>query len=106
MHSYSTPQNTFEEPIVTEVINVVRESTSETLSFSMDFKPKTSGTFGICLDNRNSRFMSKHVQVCRRSSKRLSNQEYSADVIGFSDLIAISNLFILTDPLAGCPPGL
>ena len=56
-------QDKFEDPIVTELINVQRESESETLSFSTTFKPKSPGTYGICLDNRNSRFVSKNVQV-------------------------------------------
>eukprot|EP00596_Hydrurales_sp_CCMP1899_P007539 CAMPEP_0119036442 /NCGR_PEP_ID=MMETSP1177-20130426/4149_1 /TAXON_ID=2985 /ORGANISM="Ochromonas sp, Strain CCMP1899" /LENGTH=184 /DNA_ID=CAMNT_0006996317 /DNA_START=17 /DNA_END=569 /DNA_ORIENTATION=- len=55
--------NKFEEPIVSEQITVAKESESETLSFNMDFKPEDSGTFGICLDNRNSRFMTKNVQL-------------------------------------------
>ena len=56
-------QGHFEEPLVTETIDVAKESESETLSFTMDFKPKSSGTYAICLDNRSSRFLPKIVQV-------------------------------------------
>ena len=64
-----------------QVINVVRESTSETLSFSMNFKPKSSGTYGICLDNRSSRFTSKTVQVrVRRASMGINDSNHSVIV--------------------------
>ena len=56
-------QGHFEDPLVTETIDVAKESESETLSFTMDFKPKSSGTYAICLDNRSSRFLPKIVQV-------------------------------------------
>jgi hypothetical protein len=48
---------------VKETINVAKEVDSETLSFLMDFKPEKAGTYGVCLDNRKSRFVSKLVQV-------------------------------------------
>ena len=80
-----------------QVINVVRESTSETLSFSMNFKPKSSGTYGICLDNRSSRFTSKTVQVrVRRVNMGINHSNHS--VIVQFELILI--LPILTLPSA------
>lgn len=46
-----------------ERIDAKIESRSETLTYVIDFKPKDPGSYGICLDNRNSRFFSKIVQV-------------------------------------------
>lgn len=62
--------NSFEDPIVEEVVDVIKEVNSETLTFTMDFKPKKSGTYGFCLDNRKSYFQSKNVQLDVRLSSR------------------------------------
>lgn len=54
----------FEDPIFHDMITATKESDSETLTYSTEFKPEKPGTYAICLDNRKSRFMSKVVQVC------------------------------------------
>lgn len=58
----------FEEPIFHETIDAHKEIDSETLTYTTDFKPEKAGTYAICLDNRNSRFMSKVVQVLMAST--------------------------------------
>jgi len=63
-------QGNFEDPLVSESVDVAKESESETLSFTMDFKPKSPGTYAICLDNRNSRFLPKIVQLDVRLAPR------------------------------------
>lgn len=55
---------------MSESVDVAKESESETLSFTMDFKPKSPGTYAICLDNRNSRFLPKIVQLDVRLAPR------------------------------------
>ncbi len=46
-----------------EKIDAKSESESETLTYLIDFKPKNPGSYAICLDNRDSRFFPKIVQV-------------------------------------------
>lgn len=53
----------FEKLIVQEVIDMSRETLSESQTFVMDFKPKLSGTYGICLDNRYDKKHSKLVHL-------------------------------------------
>jgi hypothetical protein len=48
---------------VKESIDVIKETESESQTFVTEFKPKSPGTYAFCLDNRNSRFLSKTVQV-------------------------------------------
>ena len=56
-------KDSFEDPIVKESINVIKETESDSQTFVTEFKPKSPGTYAFCLDNRNSRFLSKTVQV-------------------------------------------
>ena len=56
-------QEAFENPLVREKIDAKIESRSNTLTYVIDFKPKEYGSYGICLDNRESRFFPKIVQV-------------------------------------------
>mmetsp|Transcript_8890 Transcript_8890/g.14785 ORF Transcript_8890/g.14785 Transcript_8890/m.14785 type:complete len:260 (-) Transcript_8890:258-1037(-) len=53
----------FEDPIFQETIDSYKEVSSETLTYTTEFKPEKPGTYAICLDNRMSRFMSKVVQL-------------------------------------------
>lgn len=53
---------TFEEPLVKEAIDVIKETESDSQTFVTEFKPKSPGTYAFCLDNRSSRFLSKTVQ--------------------------------------------
>lgn len=53
----------FEKLIVKEVIDMSRETLSETQTFVTDFKPKLPGTYGICLDNRYDKKHSKLVHL-------------------------------------------
>ncbi|KAJ1440545.1 emp24/gp25L/p24 family/GOLD-domain-containing protein [Ochromonadaceae sp. CCMP2298] len=53
----------FEDPIFHETIDSHKEMDSETLTYTTNFQPEKPGTYAICLDNRNSRFMSKVVQL-------------------------------------------
>ncbi len=53
----------FEKLIVQEVIDMSRETLSESQTFVMDFKPKMPGTYGICLDNRYDKKHSKLVHL-------------------------------------------
>jgi len=53
----------FEDPIFRESIDAYKEAASDNLTYTTDFKPGKPGTYAICLDNRNSRFSSKSVQV-------------------------------------------
>lgn len=53
----------FEDPIFQDKIDATKEIDSETLTYTTEFKPDKPGTYAICLDNRQSRFMSKFVQV-------------------------------------------
>jgi hypothetical protein len=62
--------NSFEDPIVEEVVDAIKEINSDSLTFTMDFKPKKSGTYGFCLDNRKSYFQAKVVQLDVRLSSR------------------------------------
>ena len=56
-------QGDFEDPLVKESIDVIKETESESQTFVTEFKPKSPGTYAFCLDNRGSRFLSKTVQV-------------------------------------------
>ena len=56
-------QNSFEDPILREKVDSVKEVESETLTYVTNFKPNTQGTYAICLDNREARFLPKIVQV-------------------------------------------
>ena len=60
---YFILQDSFEDPLVKESIDVIKETESESQTFVTEFKPKSPGTYAFCLDNRNSRFLSKTVQV-------------------------------------------
>lgn len=53
----------FEKLIVKEVIDMSRETLSESQTFVTDFKPKLPGTYGICLDNRYDKKHSKLVHL-------------------------------------------
>lgn len=57
------PKELFEDPIFRESIDAYKEAASDTLTYTTGFKPGKPGTYAICLDNRNSRFSSKSVQV-------------------------------------------
>jgi hypothetical protein len=60
----------FESPIVKEVVSSAKESETDTLTIVNDFKAKEPGTFAFCLDNRDSHFMSKFVQLDVRMAKK------------------------------------
>jgi len=49
--------------LVEEHVDAAKEVESDTLTLTMDFKPKEAGTYGFCLDNRKAQFLSKVVQV-------------------------------------------
>jgi hypothetical protein len=70
----------FEEPIFHETIDSSKEMDSETLTYTTEFKPDKPGTYAICLDNRNSRFMSKVVQLDVRPVSALE-EEVVADAV-------------------------
>lgn len=59
----------FEDSLYEEKVDSVKESDSDTSTFTADLKPSTPGTYGICLDNRNAHFLTKHVQLDVRSAK-------------------------------------
>jgi hypothetical protein len=56
-------QNSFENPLISELVDSRKESLSETLTYMMEFKPDNTGSYAICLDNRKSRFGSKYAEV-------------------------------------------
>lgn len=55
--------NHYKNLVLTESIDTIKEVSSDALTFVLDFKPKYVGTYGICLDNHKSRFVSKRVQL-------------------------------------------
>lgn len=63
-------KDSFESPLVQERIDAANEVASETLTFTMDFKPKLPGSYAFCLDNRNSHFLAKNVQLDVRMAAR------------------------------------
>jgi len=65
-----TRSGLFESPIYRERVDATKETESETQTFITTFKPTNPGTYAICLDNRNARFMSKSVQLDVRPAKR------------------------------------
>ena len=60
----------FESPIYEEKVDVEKESTSESSTYSTELKPESPGTYGICLDNRSAHFLTKYVQFDVRNLKR------------------------------------
>ena len=60
----------FEEALIRERVTAKIESQSETLTYQFDFKPKSPGSYAICLDNRESRFFPKLVQLDVRISTK------------------------------------
>lgn len=63
-------KETFEAPIYVERVDSVKSSNSESSTFTADLKPSEAGTYGVCLDNRNAHFLTKHVQLDVRAAKR------------------------------------
>jgi len=60
----------FEDPILSQKVDALMESESETQTFTTSFKPEEAGTYAMCLDNRMARFLSKTVQLDVRTAKR------------------------------------
>lgn len=56
-------QESFEDPIKSEIVSVSLEQKSDTQSIIFDFDAPEQGTYGFCLDNRRARFFPKFVQV-------------------------------------------
>ena len=79
----------FEDPIFRESIDAYKEAASDTLTYTTGFKPGKPGTYAICLDNRNSRFSSKSVQVSIDRQEVLFNSIHSIAVT----LESVSNYY-------------
>eukprot|EP01035_Chromulina_nebulosa_P017041 gene17041-22550_t len=59
----------FEKVVIEEYIDPSKELESETGTYELQFKPTESGTYGICLDNRQSSFL-KEVSLDVRLAPR------------------------------------
>ena len=46
----------------------MQEIASDTLTFSLDFKPKATGTYAFCFDNKKSRFETKKISLDIRNA--------------------------------------
>ena len=57
-------------PILSEKINPAKETQTETLTYTHNFKPTSAGSYAICLDNTGSRFTPKTVQIDIRPAAR------------------------------------
>jgi len=47
----------------------MQEIASDTLTFSLDFKPKATGTYAFCFDNKKSRFETKKISLDIRNAQ-------------------------------------
>lgn len=56
-------QETFDDPVLSEVVNAAKEKNSETQNVVLPFDASEQGHYAFCLDNRRSRFFPKFVQV-------------------------------------------
>lgn len=87
LHSLITLKNApflkgeFEDPLVKEAVDVIKETESESQTFVMEFKAKSSGTYAFCLDNRASRFLSKNVQVINKFLTPYSMGRISSSIL-------------------------
>ena len=60
----------FEDYILNEPIDALREAQSDTQTFTHTFNPKKPGIYAFCLDNRQARFVPKQVQIDIRLAPR------------------------------------
>jgi hypothetical protein len=56
-------QENFEDPYFSKTIDVKLESEYDTQTYIADFAPSRQGHYAICIDNRNSRFTQKNIQI-------------------------------------------
>eukprot|EP01031_Cornospumella_fuschlensis_P048761 gene48761-59704_t len=74
-------QETFEEPIKTELITAEKEKISDNQRVVIDFDAPEQGSYAFCLDNRKAHFFPKYVQIDIRSSSSSANSE---DILDFN----------------------
>lgn len=56
-------QQSFENPIFSQFIDVNMESEYDTQTYQTDFKAPVEGSYAFCLDNRNARFLPKYIEI-------------------------------------------
>eukprot|EP01038_Epipyxis_sp_PR26KG_P006237 gene6237-8592_t len=56
-------KESFEDPILSEVISVQKEVDSDTQTVDIQFTPPNKGIYGFCVDNRKARFLPKSIQL-------------------------------------------